>query len=119
MIIRTAQATLLRLAKGFPILAITGPRGLLAQFPNGAIFDEAQRAPELFSYIQTRVDTDLRLGFYVLTGSQQFGLAGWLLGIREPGQLAFHAQRGSLFENLVVTEFVKSRLNQGFPPMLL
>jgi len=305
MIIRTAQATLLRLAKGFPILAITGPRqsgkttlakaafpdkpyvsledpdirrlaesdprGLLAQFPNGAILDEAQRAPELFSYIQTRVDADMRLGFYVLTGSQQFGLfsgisqtlagrvgmlqllpfsmselqsagqlprgldevlyrgaypplydrdlapvdwygnyvntyverdvrqliavrdlavfqrflrmcaarvgqllnlsalaadcgithntaaawlsvleasyivcilrphfqnfnkrlvkapklyfcdtglASWLLGIREPSQLAFHAQRGSLFENLVVTEFVKARLNQGFPPDL-
>ena len=44
------------------------------------------------------------------------GLAGWLLGIREPGQLAFHAQRGALFENLVVTEFLKARLNHGLPP---
>ena len=305
MITRTAQTTLLRLAKGFPILAITGPRqsgkttlakaafpdkpyvsledpdirmlaesdprGLLAQFPDGAILDEAQRAPELFSYIQTRIDAEVRLGFYVLTGSQQFGLfsgisqtlagrvgllqllpfsmgelqsagklpqdldgmlyrgaypplydrdlapvdwygnyvntyverdvrqlisvrdlsvfqrflrmcaarvgqllnlsalaadcgishntavawlsvleasyivfllrphfqnfnkrlvkapklyfcdtglASWLLGIRDPSQIAFHAQRGSLFENLVVTEFVKFRLNQGLPPDL-
>ena len=44
------------------------------------------------------------------------GLSCWLLGIREPGQLAFHAQRGALFENLVVTEFLKARLNRGRPP---
>jgi hypothetical protein len=41
------------------------------------------------------------------------GLASWLLGIREHQQLAFHAQRGSLFENLVVTEFIKGRFNKG------
>jgi predicted AAA+ superfamily ATPase len=35
------------------------------------------------------------------------------LGIREPEQLAFHAQRGSLFENLVVGEFLKGRFNRG------
>ncbi|MDP2822352.1 MAG: ATP-binding protein [Sulfuritalea sp.] len=55
-------------------LAATDPRGFLAQFPNGAVFDEAQRAPDLFSYLQTRVDGDRRMGLFVLTGSQQFGL---------------------------------------------
>lgn len=50
------------------------PRGFLARFPDGAIFDEAQRCPALFSYLQTRVDTEGRMGMYVLTGSQQFGL---------------------------------------------
>lgn len=44
------------------------------------------------------------------------GLAAWLLGIREAGQILFHAQRGALFENLVVTEFLKAGLNQGKPP---
>ena len=44
------------------------------------------------------------------------GLAGWLLGIREPMQIAFHAQRGALFENLVVMEALKSYLNRGLPP---
>lgn len=86
MISRTAQETLLRLAQGFAVVAITGPRqsgkttlaklsfpdkpylsledpdirsiaetdprGLLAGFPNGAILDEAQRVPQLFSYLQ-------------------------------------------------------------------
>ncbi|HIJ86243.1 MAG TPA: ATP-binding protein [Desulfuromonadales bacterium] len=41
------------------------------------------------------------------------GIAAWLLGIRTEEQLSFHAQRGALFENLVVTEFLKSRLNEG------
>ena len=50
------------------------PRGFLARFPDGAVFDEAQRCPALFSYLQTRVDASRRMGEFVLTGSQQFGL---------------------------------------------
>jgi predicted AAA+ superfamily ATPase len=56
------------------MLAMGDPRGFLSQFPDGAVLDEAQRAPELFSYLQTRVDADGRMGLFVLTGSQQFGL---------------------------------------------
>jgi hypothetical protein len=44
------------------------------------------------------------------------GLAVWLLGIRESGQLTFHAQRGALFENLVVTEFLKAKFNRRLSP---
>jgi predicted AAA+ superfamily ATPase len=54
--------------------ADSDPRAFLARFPDGAILDEAQRCPDLFSYIQTIVDLDGRTGLYVLTGSQQFGL---------------------------------------------
>jgi len=305
MINRAAHQRLLRLAAGFPIVAITGPRqsgkttltrmsfpdkeylsledpdirslaeqdprGFLSRLPDGAILDEAQRAPQLFSYLQTHVDAHAKPGMFVLTGSQQFGLlsgisqslagrvglvqllpfsvselkaakrlpssldallfrglypalydrdispgdwfagymttyierdvrqlvnvrdlsafqrfvkmcaarvgqllnlsslagdcgithntaaswisvleasyiiyllrphhrnfnkrlvkapklyfvdagmAGWLLGIREEDQLAFHAQRGALFENLVVTEFLKARFNNGLPSNL-
>ena len=108
MIKRQAETVLLDLSKGYPILAITGPRqagkttlaqstfpdkryvsledlderefadqdprGFLARFPDGAILDEAQRCPNLFSYLQTRVDAEKRMGLFVLTGSQQFGL---------------------------------------------
>ena len=108
MIPRQAQPTLVQLARGYPILAVTGPRqsgkttlarstfpdrpyvsledpdtrafaeedprGFLARYPDGAILDEAQRCPALFSYVQTRVDADQRMGRFVLTGSQQFGL---------------------------------------------
>lgn len=50
------------------------PRGFLARFADGAIFDEAQRWPDLFSYLQGLVDADRRPGRFILTGSQQFGL---------------------------------------------
>ncbi len=50
------------------------PRGFLARFEGGAIFDEAQRWPDLFSHLQGMVDADRRPGHFVLTGSQQFGL---------------------------------------------
>jgi len=55
-------------------LALDDPRGFLAQFPDGGVLDEVQRAPELFSYLQTHVDNDGRMGLFLLTGSQQFGL---------------------------------------------
>ena len=108
MIPRAATQTLLHLAQGYPILAITGPRqsgkttlakatfaekryisledpderlfatedprGFLARFPDGAILDEAQHCPALFSYLQTLVDNKRQMGQFVLTGSQQFGL---------------------------------------------
>lgn len=50
------------------------PRGFLAQFPRGAVLDEVQRVPDLFSYIQTLVDEGKVRGPLVLTGSQHFGL---------------------------------------------
>jgi hypothetical protein len=54
--------------------AESDPRGFLGQFPEGAVLDEIQRAPDLFSYLQTRVDATPGMGRYILTGSQQFGL---------------------------------------------
>jgi uncharacterized protein len=54
--------------------ALADPRGFLALYPDGAILDEAQRAPELFSYLQGLVDAQQVMGQWVLTGSQQLGL---------------------------------------------
>jgi predicted AAA+ superfamily ATPase len=54
--------------------ANTDPRGFLARFPDGAVLDEAQWAPDLFSYLQGRLDEAKHPGRFVLTGSQQFGL---------------------------------------------
>lgn len=54
--------------------AMEDPRGFLARFTKGAVFDEAQRWPDLFSYLQGMVDTERVPGRFVLTGSQQFGL---------------------------------------------
>ena len=105
---RQAENTLKRLSKGFPVIALTGPRqsgkttlacrvfpnkpyrtledpetrqlalsdprAFLAQFPDGAILDEIQRTPELFSYLQGVVDGKQQMGLFIITGSQQFGL---------------------------------------------
>jgi uncharacterized protein len=48
------------------------PRGFLAQYSNGVILDEIQRAPVLLSYIQVLVDEKQKAGQFILTGSQQF-----------------------------------------------
>jgi predicted AAA+ superfamily ATPase len=55
--------------------AVEDPRGFLAQFREGAIFDEIQRAPDLVSYLQPMVDEDPQEGRYILTGSQQFEIS--------------------------------------------
>jgi len=54
--------------------ALRDPRGFLDRFRDGAIIDEAQCCPDLFSYLQGIVDERRRMGEFVLTGSQQFGL---------------------------------------------
>lgn len=108
MLPREAEPTIRRLAGGYPVVAVTGPRqsgkttlvramfadrpyvsledlderefadqdprGFLARFPDGAVLDEVQRAPGLFSYLQTRVDQERRNGLFILTSSQQFDL---------------------------------------------
>lgn len=54
--------------------ALTDPKGFLAEYPEGVIIDEAQHAPELFSYIQGIVDEKKKRGMFILTGSQNFQL---------------------------------------------
>ncbi|GHS94116.1 hypothetical protein FACS1894207_1750 [Bacteroidia bacterium] len=48
------------------------PRGFLQNFGGKTIIDEAQYVPELFSYIQTKVDTENEAGMYILSGSHNF-----------------------------------------------
>lgn len=54
--------------------ARTNPAEFLRQFPQGAVIDEAQHAPELFSEMQGVVDASGRMGMFVLTGSQNLSL---------------------------------------------
>jgi uncharacterized protein len=58
--------------------ATEDPRGFLAQYPDGALLDEIQRAPDLPSYLQTLVDDDPRPGRWVLTGSVNHRIAATL-----------------------------------------
>jgi predicted AAA+ superfamily ATPase len=51
------------------------PRAFLANYPDGAIFDEVQNLPMILSYLQEIVDTDSRKGRFIITGSQNFALS--------------------------------------------
>jgi len=55
--------------------AVSDPRGFLAEYRDGAVLDEVQRAPGLFSYLQEELDRDPSPGRFILTGSQHFGLS--------------------------------------------
>src|ERR1035437_9980164 len=52
--------------------ALEDPRGFLSNYPQGAILDEIQRVPELFSYLQQILDDSTTNGMFVLTGSNNF-----------------------------------------------
>lgn len=57
--------------------------------------------------IRKRLIRSPKLYFY------DVGLASYLIGIEDVGQIATHPLRGPLFENLVVTETLKHRFNRG------
>ena len=82
---QAGKSTLLRQAlPGWQMLSLedidlrefaqSDPRAFLQRYPAPLILDEAQRVPDLLSYIQTMVDVSGRMGQYVLSGSQQFSL---------------------------------------------
>jgi len=52
--------------------ALDDPRAFLGAFPNGAILDEVQRVPQLFSYLQEILDNSKKKGLFILTGSNNF-----------------------------------------------
>lgn len=47
-------------------------RAFLAQFKDGAILDEVQRVPQIFSYLQQVLDETKKRGLFILTGSNNF-----------------------------------------------
>jgi predicted AAA+ superfamily ATPase len=51
------------------LLAETDARAFLSRFPNGAVLDEIQRVPPLFSYLQEILDRTEKEGLFILTGS--------------------------------------------------
>jgi predicted AAA+ superfamily ATPase len=51
------------------------PQEFLSKAGDGAIIDEVQRVPELFSWLQAHVDERGRNGMFLLTGSEQFRLS--------------------------------------------
>ncbi|RMF21447.1 MAG: ATP-binding protein [Bacteroidetes bacterium] len=56
------------------MLAEEDPYGFLGRYDQHVIFDEIQHVPELFSYLQTKIDEDRLMGQYILSGSHHFTL---------------------------------------------
>jgi uncharacterized protein len=54
------------------LLAKEDPRLFLQKYSDKTIIDEAQKFPELFSYLQTHVDSAGKEGMYILSGSHNF-----------------------------------------------
>lgn len=74
-LVRTVFATLPYVSLEDPDvreLALADPRTFLGRYRDGVVLDEAQRAPELFSYLQGIVDASRRRGRFILTGSHHF-----------------------------------------------
>ena len=80
---QTGKTTLVKqVFKGKPYLslenpdtrsfAIEDPKGFLETYRDGAILDEVQRAPELFSYLQEILDDSKTKGLFILSGSNNF-----------------------------------------------
>lgn len=66
--------------------------------------------PPFFENFGKRLIKAPKLYFY------DSGLAAALLGIERPDQLLTHFARGHLFEGMVISEALKSRLNRGLRP---
>jgi len=90
------------------------PRGFLDSLKLPALLDEIQNAPELFSYIRSRIDANPEAkGRWLLTGSQEAPL---MKGVSESmaGRIAiFELLPFSIQENAKVNEF-----RGGFPEVL-
>ncbi len=56
------------------LFAERDPNGFLELYNQKVIFDEVQRVPSLFSYIQALVDESKIMGQFILSGSQNFSL---------------------------------------------
>jgi len=54
------------------LFAKSNPKAFLEKYPKGAIFDEVQRIPELFNYLQGIVDASDETGQFILSGSNNF-----------------------------------------------
>jgi len=48
------------------------PEAFLKRFVKGAVFDEVQRVPHIFRYLQEILDNNNKRGQYILTGSNNF-----------------------------------------------
>lgn len=95
------------------------PSLFLENFKNGAIFDEVQRVPDVFRYLQVLLDINTTRGQFILTGSNNFllqqqvsqslaGRAGYLTLL----PLSYEELKN---EGFIVSDLNNLILNGGYP----
>lgn len=95
--------------------ALSDPRGFLEQFTGSVILDEVQRAPDLFSYIQTLVDLEDVPGRFILSGSQNFLLLRSISQSLAGRSAVLHLLPLSLSELVGRSPFPVEELGQELP----
>lgn len=99
------------------ILAQDDPRGFLKNYPDGAVLDEVQNVPDLFSYLQGIVDEG-NVEF-VLSGSQNFklqsGISQSLAGRTAVFTLLPVSKRELEKDSLAPQSYEQHIFNGGYP----
>lgn len=97
--------------------ALSDPRGFLSNYPTGAILDEIQNTPDLFSYIQRLVDENRQIQF-ILTGSSNFLLMEKISQTLAGRTAVLHLLPFSFAELNPVTEQYESLIFKGLYPRI-
>jgi hypothetical protein len=101
--------------------ALEDPRGFLQNLPNGAILDEVQRTPLLFSYLQEILDNTNQKGLFILTGSNNFllqeSISQSLAGRVGYLNLLPFSVKELLLENLLPETDEEVMVNGFYPPI--
>lgn len=95
--------------------ALEDPRGFLAQYSSGAILDEAQRAPQLFSYLQQVLDESSDTGRFIITGSNNF-LLQESISQSLAGRIAYLYLLPFSISELIIDSDLDGTLLKGFYP---
>ncbi len=101
--------------------AIEDPRGFLSNIPDGAILDEVQRAPDILSYIQSIVDSNNKMGMFILTGSSNLLLMEAVSQSLSGRVAIFKLLPLSMLEvkDIEIGWSIEKRILNGFYPRLL
>jgi hypothetical protein len=98
-------------------VALLDPRGFLSNFPAGAILDEIQNTPALFSYLQKLVDENRQIRF-ILTGSANFLLMEKISQTLAGRTAVLHLLPFSISELNTVPERYESLIFKGQYPRI-
>lgn len=99
--------------------AIEDPRGFLQQYAEGAILDEVQLVPSLFSYLQEVLDNSHQKGLFILSGSNNFLLhqnISQSLASRVGLQTLLPFSFNELYQSNQLPDSDDELMLKGFPP---